>query len=75
MADTININGVLLTPEALSEIKYLQESDISKLTINNIDVILDYVLDTSPAANAAQRLDMETTLHSFTKLIKILTTQ
>ena len=73
MADTININGVQLTPEALSEIQYLQEPDITRLTLDNIDTVVDFILNPVPQADDPSRLDMVTTLHNLSKFIKTLT--
>lgn len=68
----MNIEGVGFSSEMLSELKNIQDPDIRRMTLNNIDTVLDYVLDPAPSACDSVRLDMVTTLHSLSKLVKIL---
>ena len=73
MANNVNIDGAVISPDMVKEICYLQDSDIAKMTIDSIDNILDYVLDTSPSASDTERISMVTTLHDYSKFIKTLT--
>lgn len=68
----INIEGVDFSSEMLSELQNIQDPDFARMTLKNIDTVLDYVLDPAPSVCDSERLDMVTTLHNLSKLIKIL---
>lgn len=68
----MNIEGVDFSSEMLSELRNIQDPDIARMTLGNIDSVLDYVLDPASLVCDSGRLDMVTTLHNLSKLIKIL---
>jgi len=68
----MNIEGVNFSSEMLSELRYIQDPEITRVTLENIDTVLDYILDPTPEADDAKRLDMVTTVHNLSKFIKTL---
>lgn len=68
----MNIEGVCFSSEMMSELRYIQEADVAKVTLENIDSVLDYILDPAPSVGDSKRLDMVTSLHNLSKFIKIL---
>lgn len=68
----MDIEGVVFSSKMLSELRYMQDPEITRVTLENIDTVLDYILDPAPDADDAKRLDMVTTVHNLSKFIKTL---
>lgn len=68
----MNIEGVNFSSEMLSELQNIQDPDIAKITLENIDAVIGYILDPAPNVSDAKRIDLITTLHNLSIFIKIL---
>lgn len=68
----MNIEGVDFSCEMLSELQDIQDPDIARMTLENIDSVIGYILDPASTATDSNRLEMVTTLHNLSKFIKVL---
>lgn len=68
----MNIEGVNFSSEMLLELQNIQDPDIAKITLENIDAVIGYILDPAPNVSDAKRIDLITTLHNLSIFIKIL---
>ncbi len=68
----MNIEGVRFSSEMLSELQYIQEPEVARMTLENIDSVIGYILDPVPNVSDAKRIDLITTLHNLSTFIKIL---
>ncbi len=68
----MNIEGVNFSNEMLSELQNIQDPDIARISLENIDSVMGYILDPAPEVSDAKRIDLITTLHHLSTFIKVL---